>query len=261
MLFDTHAHLDDSQFDADRAEVLSRAKAAGVVGIVAVGTTLVSSRRCCDLAAQYPGYVYAAVGIQPNYVAHAQPDDWRRIEHLAGTPGVRAIGETGLDCYWDDSPLDLQIDYFHRHIELARKSGLPLIVHMRDSAQPILDVLRPLAARQSMAGVMHSFTGDWTQASQFLDCGLHISFAGMLTFKKSADLRDVAKRIPEDRLLVETDAPYLSPEPHRGRRPNEPARVAHTLQCLAELRGETPQRMGEITTRNARHLLALPEPT
>lgn len=258
MLFDTHAHLDDSQFDANRQEILDRARQARLIGIVAVGTTAASSQRCCDLAAEHPGFLYAAVGIQPNYVRHAEPSDWNMIEELAGYPGVRAIGETGLDCYWDDSPLETQIDYFQRHIDLAHKTGLPFIVHMRDSAPQIIDLLRPVAQQRSLVGVMHSFTGTWEQAKILLDFGLHISFAGMVTFKKSADLREVARQVPEDRLLVETDSPYLSPEPLRGKRPNEPARVAHTLSCLAETRGTSAEKLGEATTRNACHLLSLP---
>ncbi len=258
MLFDTHAHLDDTQFDNDREQVIERARDAGLVGILAMGTTAVSSRRCCDLAAEYPNYLYAAVGIQPNYVAQAETEDWNTIVELAGYPGVRAIGETGLDGYWNDSPMDLQIEYFLRHIELAHKCGLPFIIHMRESCQEIIDTLRPLAARRTLAGVMHSFTGDWRQAKQLLDFGLHISFAGMVTFKKSHDLREVAKQVPADRLLIETDAPYLSPEPLRGKRPNEPARVVHTLRCLAESRGVSPQALGEVTTENARRLLSLP---
>lgn len=259
MLFDTHAHLDSDQFNDQRDAVVQRAKAAGLVGMMTIGTTAASSRRACDLAAEYPGYVYAAVGIQPNYVGEVEADDWQTIEELAGYPGVRAIGETGLDQYWDDTPLVEQIDYFQRHIELSQKVGLPFIVHMRESCPAIIDTLRPYAAKGSLAGVMHSFTGDWDQAKQLLDFGLHISFAGMLTFKKSQDLRGVAAQVPEDRLLIETDAPYLSPEPLRGKRPNEPARVAHTLKCLAEVRGKSVESMAEITTRNARRFLALPE--
>ncbi|WP_153555792.1 TatD family hydrolase [Roseimaritima sediminicola] len=257
MLFDTHAHLDDTQFDDSRADVISRAKLAGVVGIVAVGTTAVSSQRCCQLAAEYPDYVYAAVGIQPNYVGEAEEDDWKQIEQLIGSPGVRAVGETGLDDYWKDSPMELQVDYFLRHVDLAHRHGLPFIVHMRESCPQIIEVLQPLARQRTLCGVMHSYTGDWPQAKQLLDFGLHISFAGMVTFKKSADLREVARQVPEDRLLIETDSPYLSPEPLRGRRPNEPARVAHTLECLAETRGVSADHLAHVTTANARRLLSL----
>ena len=147
--------------------------------------------------------------------------DFAVIEELAGVPGVRAIGETGLDCYWDDTPMEMQHDFFDRHLQLCRDTALPMVIHMRESGALIAEQLR----RQTSVppGVMHSFTGDLQLAWQCLEMGLHISFAGMVTFKKSQDLREVAKSIPEGRLLVETDSPYLSPEPFRGKRPNEPA--------------------------------------
>ncbi len=257
MFFDTHAHLDDSDFDPIREQVIQRARSAGVVGIVVVGTTAVSSRRCVELARQYPDYLHAAVGIQPNYVAQAEADDWEKISEMILMPGVRAIGETGLDGYWDDSPMGLQQEYFVKHIELSVRSGRPLIIHMRDSCEEIIQTLRPFASRRRLVGVMHSFTGTWQQAQTLLDFGLYISFAGMVTFKKSNDLRDVARRVPADRLLVETDSPYLSPEPMRGKKPNEPERVLHTLRCLARVRGVTEQELARTTTANAKHLLGL----
>lgn len=255
-LFDTHAHLNSDAFDGNVDEVVDRARAAGVTGIAVIGIDVATSRRACDLAAEYPGYLFAIVGIQPNSVATAGPDDFAVIEELAGYPGVRGIGETGLDCYWDDTPIADQHDYFDRHMELCRQTKLPMVIHMRESGSLIADQL----ARQSVVppGIMHSFTGDWELASKCLDFGLHISFAGMVTFKKSDDLRDVARRVPEDRLLVETDSPYLSPEPLRGKRPNEPARVEHTLRCLADVRGVTPEHLADVTTKNARRLFQLP---
>ena len=255
-LFDTHAHLNVDAFEDDRDEVIARAKAAGVQGILVIGIDAATSKLACDLAAEYPGYLYAAVGIQPNSAAEAKPDDFGLIEQLAAYPGVRAIGETGLDCYWDDTPIAMQHDYFDRHMELCRQSALPMVIHMRESGDLIVEQLR----RQSSVppGIMHSFTGSWDCAAQCLEMGLHISFAGMVTFKKSDDLRDVARKVPEDRLLVETDSPYLSPEPLRGRRPNEPARVEHTLRCLAEARGVSAEHLAEVTTENARRLLQLP---
>lgn len=255
-LFDTHAHLNVSDFDDQIDEVVDRAKQAGVESILVIGIDAATSRRACDLAAEYPGYLYAAVGIQPNSAAEADASDFSLIEHYASFPGVRAIGETGLDCYWDDTPIEMQRDYFDRHMELCRQAALPMVIHMRESGELIVEQLR----RQSVVppGIMHSFTGSWECAKECLDLGLHISFAGMVTFKKSDALRDVARRVPEDRLLVETDAPYLSPEPLRGRRPNEPARVEHTLRCLAEVRGVAPERLAEVTTENARRLLQLP---
>ncbi|MCC9602783.1 TatD family hydrolase [Stieleria sp. JC731] len=255
-LFDTHAHLNVNAFDENLDDVVNRAKDAGVEAIMVIGIDAATSKRACELAAQFPNYLYAAVGIQPNSAAEADPADFAIIEELAGYPGVRAIGETGLDCYWDDTPMEMQQDYFDRHMELCRQTALPMVIHMRESGGLIVEQLD----RQSTVppGIMHSFTGDWECASKCLDHGLHVSFAGMVTFKKSDDLRDVAKRIPANRLLVETDCPYLSPEPLRGKRPNEPARVEHTLRCLAEVRGVRPEELAEITTENARRLFQLP---
>lgn len=255
-LFDTHAHLNVDAFDDCLGETVQRARDAGVQSIMVIGIDVATSRRACDLAAEYPGYLFAAVGIQPNSAAEADDGDFATIEDLAGYPGVRAIGETGLDCYWDDTPLPLQHDYFDRHMQLCRDSGLPMVIHMRESGSLIVDQLK----RQSTvpAGIMHSFTGDWDCAKECLDLGLHISFAGMLTFKKSDALREVARKVPLDRLLVETDSPYLSPEPLRGKRPNEPARVEHTLRCLAAVHGVSAEQLAETTTDNARRLFQLP---
>ena len=255
-LFDTHAHLNVDTFADSVDEVVQRAKDAGVVGINVIGIDAVSSRRACDLAAEYPGYLFAVVGIQPNSAAEAKPEDWKTIEILAAYPGVRAIGETGLDCYWDDTPLPLQQEYFDRHMELCRQTALPMVIHMRDSGDLIVEQLKQQASVP--AGVMHSFTGDLQTARHCLDCGLYISFAGMVTFKNGNDLREIAKLVPEDRLLIETDAPYLSPEPLRGRRPNEPARIQHTLRCLAEVRGVPAEQLANTTTDNAKRLFQLP---
>lgn len=255
-LFDTHAHLNVDVFDENVDEVVDRAKAVGVTGIIVIGIDLLTSKKACDLAALYPGFLFAAVGIQPNSVAEAGPQDFALIEELAGSPGVRAIGETGLDCYWDDTPLEMQERFFDRHLQLCRESALPMIIHMRESGQLIVEQLRRQASVPN--GVMHSFTGDLELAMRCLEMGLYISFAGMVTFKKSEELRAVAKAIPEDRLLVETDSPYLSPEPLRGKRPNEPARVEHTLSCLADVRGVTASHLASVTTANAKRLFQLP---
>lgn len=255
-LFDSHAHLNVDTFNDNVDEVVQRAKDAGVTGIMVIGIDAATSRRASDLAADYPGFLFAAVGIQPNSAAEAAEGDFQIIETLAGYPGVRAIGETGLDCYWHDTPLELQQEYFDRHLQLCRDISLPMVIHMRDSGDLIVQQLK--AQTSVPPGVMHSFTGDEHLATDCLDLGLHISFAGMVTFKKSDDLRAVARLVPEDRLLIETDSPYLSPEPFRGKRPNEPARVEHTLRCLAKVRGVSAEHLAEATTENARRLLQLP---
>jgi TatD DNase family protein len=256
-LFDTHAHLDDSQLAQQTAAVLARARAAGVRYIMAIGTTLQSSRRCAEIAADNAD-VWSSAGIHPNHVAESAVTDWDAVVELADQPQVVALGETGLDLYWKDTPLPDQQDYFDRHIHLSQKLGLPLVIHMRDSAAEILTMLREARQRGPLRGIMHSFTGDEAMAAECVDLGLHISFAGMVTFKKSDDLRRVAAAVPLDRLLVETDSPYLTPHPHRGQRPNEPAMVVHTAACVAEARGLSIEKFAAATTQNALALLRRP---
>jgi TatD DNase family protein len=251
-LFDTHAHLDQEEFDADRDVVIERAAAAEVETVVAVGVTAGSSAAAVDLAVRHAG-VLAAVGIQPNYTAQAQPDDWNRIVELASAPRVVAIGETGLDRHWDYSPFDVQKDYFDRHIRLSQERGLPFIVHTRQSDADVVEMLRDAGSRGPLRGVMHSFTGTAETAAICVKLGLFISFAGMVTFKKSTELRSVAATIPSDRILIETDSPYLAPDPLRGRR-NEPAHLVHTARCLADVRGVSFEEFAELTTNNARQL-------
>lgn len=250
---DTHAHLDSEQFDATRDEVVDRALAAGVTKIISIGTTASSSAKCVELANQYES-VHAAVGIQPNYCGEVRAGDWDQVVRLSQEPSVVALGETGLDKYWDDAPFDAQQDYFDRHLRLSQSAQLPFIVHMRECGEEVYQMLAEARKRGPLRGVMHSFTGDADLATRCIELGLHISFAGMVTFKKSHELRAVAEGVPADRLLIETDSPYLSPEPYRGKRPNEPARVVHTAECLAKARGATLSEIASLTTANAESL-------
>jgi TatD DNase family protein len=252
MLIDTHCHLDQEEFAEDRADAIARALAAGVERIVTVGVGAESSAAAIQLAAENPS-IYAAVGIQPNYCAQAKPTDWDEIVKLAAAPKVVAIGETGLDRYWDYTPFDVQQDYFDRHLRLSQEKNLPFIVHTRESDADVLAMLETAAARGPLKGVMHSFTGSAETAARCVELGLYISFAGMVTFKKSEDLRTVAATIPADRILIETDSPYLSPQPLRGKR-NEPASLVHTAQVLAEVRGVGIEEFAEQTSRNAKTL-------
>jgi TatD DNase family protein len=256
LLFDTHCHLDDEQFDDDRDGVVARARAAGVEAIITVGTTSALSRVCVDLAARYE-IVSAAVGIQPNYCGESAARDWDEIVALAAERHVVALGETGLDRYWDYTPFDVQQDFFDRHLRLAQSLDLPVVIHMRDCETEMLEMLRAARSRGPLRGVMHSFSGSEQGAAECLALGLHISFAGMVTYKKSTELRCVAATIPDERILIETDAPYLSPHPKRGQRPNEPALIVHTANCLAEQRGEPVDGFAQRTTRNARSLFRL----
>jgi TatD DNase family protein len=252
-LIDTHAHLDQVEFDASRNDVIARAQEAGIEAILAVGCTADSSETTVRLTEKFPS-VFAAVGLQPNYCAEAVDGDWDRIVQLVDHPRVIAIGETGLDRHWNYSPFDLQQDYFDRHLRLSAKHGLPFIVHMRDCNDDIMAMLREASARGPLRGVMHSFTGGAEMAAECVALGLYISFAGMVTFKKSDALRQVAATVPDDRILIETDSPYLSPHPLRSKRPNEPSYVVHTAACLAEVRGTTSNVFGELTTANAQRL-------
>jgi TatD DNase family protein len=252
-LIDTHAHLDDEKFRADLPEVLERAAAAGVRHVVTIATTGTDSRACVALAGRF-AMLGATVGLQPNNLAQLPPTDWDEVIQLVEKPGVVAVGETGLDRHWDFTPFAQQEDYFARHLTLARKHSLPAVIHCRKAEADVVRMLREDYERHGpVRGVMHSFTGDAATAADCLAMGLYISFAGMLTYKNAQDLREVAKTIPADRLLVETDSPYLAPVPMRGKR-NEPAYVGHTLACLAAVRGEDPAALASQTSRNARAL-------
>lgn len=258
-LIDTHCHLDEEAFDVDRPEVVARAGAAGIAAMVTIGTTAATSVRAVEIAAQYPA-VFAVVGIQPNYAAQASPGDWEQIEELAQAGKVVGIGETGLDRYWDHAPLDVQVDYFRRHLALSRKLDLPFVVHCREAEAEVLAELRRAAAAGPLCGVMHSFAGGVETARECLSLGMSISFAGMVTFKKSQALREVVREIPLERLLVETDAPYLAPQPMRGKR-NEPAFVKATAECLAELLAIPIEELARHTSENACRLFRLPMPS
>jgi TatD DNase family protein len=252
-LIDTHAHLDDERFAADLPAVLDRAAAAGVIRVVVIGTTAAASRTCVDLAARHAP-LFASVGIQPNHAGEAGPTDWDEVVRLATATEVVALGETGLDRYWDYTPFALQEDYFARHLDLARKHQLPVVIHCREAEADVVRMLRADYDRHGpVRGVMHSFTGDAETARACLAMGLYISFAGMVTYKSAQPLRDVAKDVSADRLLVETDSPYLAPVPERGKR-NEPAFVAHTAALLARERGVELEMLAGETTRNARAL-------
>jgi TatD DNase family protein len=271
MLIDTHAHLDEQTFDIDRDEVLARARQAGVEAVLTIGITAATSRAAVALAEQYED-VFAVVGIQPNYAAQVKAGEWETIEQLAAHPRVVGIGETGLDRYWDYAPLDVQAEFFDRHLHLSQQVGKPFVVHCRDAEQEVVAQLQrwiETSGGGPLAGVMHSFCGDAQTAQACLAMGLHLSFAGMLTYHKNTALREVAAGVPRDRLLVETDAPYLAPHEAReskkkgglGIKRNEPAFVRFTAACLAEQVGLSAAEVGRITTENARRLFGLPPAT
>lgn len=253
-IIDTHAHLTDKSLLPDIEQYLDKALAAGVVNVLTIGTTLESSRGCIALAERFTN-LRASVGLHPNSCCQAAAGDWAAIEGLAEHPRVAALGETGLDRHWDDCPWDIQVDFFRKHLALSRTTQHPVVIHTRDCAEETLVVLRE-EARQvgALRGVMHSFTGSQAVADGCLELGLYISFAGMVTYKNAAEIRDIARTIPADRILVETDSPYLTPHPFRGQRPNHPALVVHTLEQLATVRGVSTGQLAEQTSDNAQRL-------
>ncbi len=258
-LIDTHAHLDDLRLKDQVEAVLDRAAKAGVVAVMTIATDPGSSRRAVELSGRFPGRVFSAIGFQPNCCTDLTDRDWDEMVALANEPGVRAIGETGLDRYWDDCPFEIQQQWFDRHIEWSVESGLPLVIHMRDCEADIVASLQSHRDKWPLTGSMHSFTGSWETAQRCMEAGFHISFAGMVTYANAGDLREVARQIPLDRLLVETDSPYLSPEPQRKHRPNEPAMVVHTATCIARERGISLEEFAKTTTENAKKLLKILE--
>jgi TatD DNase family protein len=250
---DTHMHLHVSQYDADRADTIARAAAAGVARMIEIGYDLASSRAAVDLAASHSA-IFAVVGIQPHYATQADATWMDEIRRLAAQPKTVAIGEIGLDYYHDRAPHDAQERLFREQLGLARELGLPVVIHSRDAQADTVRILRDAARGQP--GVMHSFSGDWAYAEACLEVGFQLSFSGPLTFPKAAELHDVARRAPLDRILTETDSPYLSPHPLRGKR-NEPANVRLIAERLAALREMALEELAEVVWRNAGEIFSL----
>jgi TatD DNase family protein len=252
-LADTHCHLTDRAFADDVDAVIARARAAGVTHIVAVGGggPIEASEAAADLAAHH-AFIRATAGIHPHDASTYDDAIEARISALLDAGRIVAVGETGLDYYYDNSPRDAQRASLARHLALAARYDVPVVLHCRDAES---DLREAIAAERKLplAGVVHCFTGTYDDARWYLDAGLMISFTGILTFKKADELREVARRLPLDRLMVETDSPYLAPMPYRGKR-NEPAYVAHVAAALAELHGTTPQHVAATTGLNAAQL-------
>lgn len=237
------------RYGEDLPKVLARARAAGVTKMTVIGTRAADSEAAAELASRESGIVSAA-GIHPNDVSEIAPDEWDRVVKVLSEGRARAVGETGLDWYRDCAPHDLQKDFFERHLRLAQELRLPIVIHTRESIRDTLDMLHKAVKRGTLLPILHSFTGTKDEATEAVELGCYLGFAGMVTFRSAEDLRDVAKTVPLERLLIETDSPFLSPEPYRGRR-NEPAHVIHTARCLAIVRGEQLEKLAEATTANA----------
>ena len=246
MLVDSHCHLDFPDLSRRLDEILERMRQNEVGCAVCIGVNLEDFPGVLALAEAHPN-LYATVGIHPEYADVEEPDETSLVE-LARHPKVIAIGETGLDYHWQKDRPEWQRDRFRRHIRAAIATGKPLVVHMRDSAEDTLRILKEEGG-EAVGGVMHCFTETWEVARQALDLGFHISFSGILTFKNAVAIKEAAQKTPLDRILVETDAPYLAPVPHRGK-PNEPAFVRHVAEELARLRGLSLEQVAEATTAN-----------
>jgi len=253
---DSHAHLDGPKFDADRAEVLARAREAGLERILTIGSgTGPGSLDCAIKIAEQHDWIYATVGIHPHEAKLATEADYSEMQQLAANPKVIAWGEIGLDYFYDHSPREVQQEVFRRQMDLARVARLPIIIHCRPSNNSenawddTIQMLRDHWASSGLPGILHCFTGEWKHAEAALDIGFYISFAGNVSFPKAENIRDAARRAPVDRMLIETDCPFLAPVPNRGKR-NEPAFVVNTAEVIGELRGSSKEEIGEKTRDN-----------
>jgi TatD DNase family protein len=257
-LVDSHAHLDFDDYRAELPALVARARAAGVVRIVLVGLWRSPGQfgNALELATADPGFFSATVGVHPHECASVPEEDWAAAETLAADPRIVAVGETGLDFHYDHSPRPVQEASFRRSIAMAKSVGKPLVVHVREADDACVRILREEGV-PAAGGVIHCFTGDAARASAYLDLGLHLSVAGVVTFRTADDLRDAVRRAPRDRVMIETDCPFLAPVPHRGKR-NEPAWVARTAEQVAALWGMGVDEVGEITTENAIRFFRIP---
>lgn len=247
MYFDTHTHLDDEKFDQDRELVIENLKKEGVSLAVNVGADLMSSKNSIALAERYD-FIYAAVGVHPNEVGEMQDKDLETLAKMAEHEKVVAIGEIGLDYHYDEPERDVQKIWFEKQLQLAQALDMPFIIHDRDAHQDTMEMIKKVGY---FNGVMHCFSGSCEMAKIMLDLGFYISIAGQVTFKNAPKVRDVAKMIPIDRLLIETDSPYLTPEPHRGER-NNSANVRFTCAKIAELKGFSAEELAKMTLENGK---------
>ena len=255
MLIDSHAHLEMKEFDPDRSGVIERARAAGVDGIITVGTNPDLSRKALSIARRYEN-IYSTVGIHPHDAADTDDSSLDALKKLAQDPKVVAYGEIGLDYFRNLSPRKKQIEMFARQLDLAGELNLPVIIHDREAHDQTLRMVKASGIR---SGVFHCFSGDWAMARQCIDLGFYISGPGVVTFDKSKVLQEVVRQVPIDWILLETDCPYLAPVPHRGRR-NEPSFLVHTAQKVAEIKGFAWEDVAKTAAVNTRRLFRIADP-
>jgi TatD DNase family protein len=254
-LIDAHCHLEKKDFPVT-AEVIARAREAGVVHAVVVGLLQKPGDFgfALEAAAAHPDFLSPTIGVHPHDAAVATPDDWDTLARLAAKPEVVAVGETGLDYFYNHSPREVQIERFHTQCQLAKQVNKPVVIHVRDAHDDCFEVLKTEGMTR---GMIHCFTGDLPAARKYLDLGFHISVSGVVTYKKTEPLQEAVRFVPMERLMVETDSPYLSPVPHRGKWPNEPRLVGETAKKIAELKGLPPEAVAQQCAQNTIALLGL----
>lgn len=254
MIFDSHTHLNAEQFNDDIPETIARAKELDVTEMAVVGFDTPTIEKSLQLSKTYDD-IYSIIGWHPTEAGSYTKAIEEKLQQQLTLPKVVALGEIGLDYYWMEDPKEVQAKVFRRQIAIAKEMNLPISIHMRDAIEDTYQILKEEDVRD-IGGIMHSYSGDWEWAQRFLDLGMHISFSGVVTFKKAADVQDVATHVPLDKLLVETDAPYLAPVPYRGKR-NEPGYTRYVVEKIADLRQLPFETIAEQTRENAHRLFRI----
>ena len=254
MIFDTHAHYDDEQFDEDREELLNSMQTHGVEAVTNIGSSLAASRRTIGLTEKYP-FVYGAIGVHPNEVGELEEDGIAWLKEMCALPKIVAVGEIGLDYYWDEPGHDIQKKWFELQLELAREVKLPVVIHSRDAAKDTLDMMKALHA-EKIGGVIHCFSYTKEMAREYLNMGFYLGIGGVVTFKNAKKLKEVVEYMPMEQMVLETDCPYLSPVPNRGKR-NSSLNLPYVVEEVARIKGISEDEVIEITNRNAKTMYRL----
>lgn len=255
MIFDTHAHYDDEAFDKDRETLLNSLTENGIEGLVNIGADIKSTRTTLELTERYP-FIYGTAGVHPSSTAELNEENFSWLKNAVREPKIVAVGEIGLDYYWEEPEHDIQKKWFERQLELAREVKLPVSIHSRDAAKDTLDIMKDHKAEE-IGGVIHCFSYGTEMAREYLDMGFFIGIGGVLTFKNAKKLKEVVAYAPMEQLVLETDCPYMAPEPYRGKR-NSSLNLSYVAEAMAGIKGITKEHVIEITNQNAKRLYRLP---